>query len=464
MKDNKVAILTTFYEVDEAYSLCGVVEDQIRMFVDNGYKIKVIVDQAFKSPGGYWSHPNVTYGYTPPVQRSNDGILNENWRQECDDMFLCLSQELEGYKTVITHDITLQPAHLIWNVATRRLAEQNEELFWLHWSHSPTSPAVTCNIPEISNIISQKFPHSYMCYPNDWDRKRVALNYGVELDEVKCVHHSSDIASLLMGDEIDLSQYEMNDEDRKKLDRKMNYPIRLAKELIEEFDILSKDVISIYPCRLDRGKQPEWNIKTMAAIKRTGRSVCLIIADFHSTGGDKVVYREEMKRIGRSLGLGPDELIFMSEWREETHYSVPKQTIMHLKKISDFHMHPSNTETYSLVVQESMITRNFCILNHQLPVMRDIYGSANVLYEPFGSTVDIMTGENGSTNINVTNEELHFGNLAMKIIYFLENNPVLSQFRFIRQKRSKKYIFKNELEPLLFVTKLGKPSFGTKPV
>lgn len=419
------------------------------MFVDNGYKIKILVDEQFKSPGGYWSHPNVTYGYTPMVERSNEGILKENWQEQTESFYQSLKKELEGYKVCLTHDVVLQPAHLIHNIAARRLADERNDLRWLHWSHSATAPQVRCSDDGARKLIQRKFPNSFMCYPNDWDRKRVALNYGYELDEVKCIHHPSDFLSLLWGDEIDLS--EIQDEAvRNKLDKQINYPLRLSKALVNEFDILNADVISVYPCRLDRGKQPEWNIRTMAKIKETGRSVKMIIFDFHSTGGDKVVYKDELERIGKQWGLTDKELIFVSKWREETHLHVPRQMIMNLKKIADFHMHPSTSETYSLVVQESMACRNLCILNHHTPYMRDIYGSKNILHEPMGSAVNSLMGEDGSTSLNIHNEQKHFENLAGKIIYMLENDPVLNQWRFIRKNRNLNFVFKQELEPLLF--------------
>jgi hypothetical protein len=447
MKENKIAILTTFYDYDNAYSLCLCVEDQLRMFLDNGYKIKILVDEAFKSPGGYWSHENLSYGFLPAVARSNEGEMPENWKEQVSKLKSSLKTELEGYQTVITHDVVLQPAHILFNVAARQVADELD-LRWLHWSHSPTAPQVLCNIPEISKLIEPKFPNSLYCYPNDWDRKRVARNYGCELDEVKCVHHPSDFISLLCGDAEDFNEKGLK-------------AWKLTKDLVDEFDILSADVISAYPCRLDRGKQPEFNIKTMASIKKLGRTVRMIIFDFHSTGGDKVTYRDELKQIGKKWGLTEKELIFISEWKPETHYNVPRAMIMNLKKMSDFHMHPSNTETYSLVVQESMATKNFCVLNYHLPVMADIYGIKNCLYEPFGASVNVLDGENGTTNLNIENEEAHFTNLANKILYFVENNPVLNQWRFIRQKRGIQYIFEQELQPLLSAEKLGKARYGT---
>lgn len=437
MKNDSVAILTSFYDYDCGYSLINCVEDQLRMFVENDYKIKLLVDKAFRNPGGYWAHPNITYGFLPPVQRSNEGQLNDNWKAETEALYQALKTELEGYKVVLSHDLVLQPAELIYNYAARRLAEERSDLRWLNWCHSPTQPHLSCNIPEISSMIDKKFPNSFICYPNDWDRKRVAMNHNLELDEVKCVHHPSDFVSLICGDDDDMSEKGLKS-------------LKLTKDLVKEFDILNADVISVYPCRLDRGKQPEFNIKTMAEIKKTGRSVRMVLFDFHSTGGDKITYKDELQRIGNEWGLTDKELIFISKWRPETAYNVPRKFIMNMKLLSDFCMHPSNTETYSLVVQEAMMAKNFCVLNHHLPVMRDIYGSKNMLFEPFGATVDALTGENGSTSLNIHDEHLHFSNLAKKILYFLEENPVLAQWRFIRKYRSLQYVFKQELEPLLY--------------
>jgi hypothetical protein len=176
----------------------------------------------------------------------------------------------------------------------------------------------------------------------------------------------------------------------------------------------------------------------------------MVVCDFHSTGGDKVAYREDLKRTARAWGLTEQECTFISEWRPDTNLHIPREMVMNLKKIADFHMHPSTSETYSLVVQESIAWRNFCVLNHHTPYMRDIWGSKNVLHEPMSSAVNALTAEDGSTTLNINNEEKHFENLANKILYFIENNPVINEWRFIRQKRNHEYIFRHELEPLLY--------------
>lgn len=454
IKDNGVAIFTTFYQIDPAYSLCNVVEDQLKMFTMHGYKIKVLVDEGLDESKlrGVWKHPNVTICKFLTVDRSNEGILPSDFHEQANKLYEQIKEILKDVKTVIAHDVILQPAHIIHNLACRRLAQERLDLSWIHWAHSSTAPQVKCSDPTVSNVIGQKFPNSIAAYPNDWDRARVARNWGYEMNEVKTVHHPSDFVELMFGKEIDLEEYpSLSEEDKQKLDKDFNYSLRLSKDLVEEFDLLSADVISAYPCRLDRGKQPEFLIKTMAKMKDLGRDVRCILFDFHSTGDDKVVFKEELQRIGMEWGLTPKELIFISKWREETSLSVPREVVMNIKKISDFHMHPSTSETYSLVVQESMAWKNFCVLNHHTPYMRDIYGSKNVLHVEFGSAVNILTGEDGSTNVSIYDEPQHFENLANKILYFIEEaNPVIAQWRMIRQTKNLKYIFRRQLEPLLY--------------
>jgi hypothetical protein len=165
-----------------------------------------------------------------------------------------------------------------------------------------------------------------------------------------------------------------------------------------------------------------------------------------------------LKQTAEKWGLvDKDDILWISEWREETLYHAPREMVKDMKLLSELCIHPSTSETYSLVVQESMLAKNFCLLNHHFPAMRDIYGSRNVLYEPFGGAVNALDMDNGSTNLHISNEQTHFDNLANKVRYFLENDWAVAQFRFVRKFRNTDYIFKHELEPLLYFKGVDKP-------
>ena len=435
LKDYGICIVTGFYTLDPSYSLVRIAEEQIKMLTQSGYKIKVIVERGLPDTElvGAWADSNVRIERIPPFNRDNDGMILDNYQKDVNELHEALREILKGVKVVLTHDLIAMPAEILLNLAMRKVAEERPDIRFLHMIHSATSPSIRCSDENIRAIIQQNFPNSLILYPNNWDRKRVAINYHCPLDNVICVHHPIDIPEYLGFHE-------------------------LTKELVREKDLLNADVLAVYPARLDRGKQVEYPIKIFAAIKRTGRSVRLVVMDFSSTGGDKVIYRDELKRLAREEGLDDKEITFMSEWRSETNLHSPRQVVRDLMLISNLYIHSSTSETFSLTSQEAIICKNFLVLNHHFPPMRDIYGSKNILYEPFGSAVNSLDGEDGSTIINIQNPKLHFENIANRINYFIDNNPVLDEHRFIRQHRNLEYVFKKELEPLFFCQEL-KPLF-----
>jgi len=422
----KVSIFSTFYSVDRAYSLTNVVEEQIKMFVNCGYKINVIVTENFK-PDGYFSHEGVTLKFIPDVPRSNDGILPADYEKQVEKVEKVLAEVLEDTDVCITHDVIYQPAHIIFNLAARNVARERKDLRWLHWIHSATSPAIRCSDPIASGIIQQKFPNSFVCYPNSGDIPRVARNFKYEEDEVKRVHHSTDIPDYLNF-----------------------HP--LSKQIYREKRFTDADVIAVYPIRLDRGKQVEHVIKTLGAIKRIGRNVKGLLMDFHSASqdpkDDKFKYRISLKEEIKNQDLEND-VFFTTELDESLKHGCPREMVKDFMLASNFYMHPSTSETYSLVVQEAIICKNFILLNKDFPPIRSVYGDTP-LYKQFSSAIDALSGLDGSTITKHENENNWYEDLAKAICYYLENNPVLALNTKVRKERNPEYIFRMELEPLLY--------------
>ena len=191
------------------------------------------------------------------------------------------------------------------------------------------------------------------------------------------------------------------------------------------------------------------NIKTAAGIKRNNRSVRLIVADFHSTGGDKVTYRNELKSMAITEGLNDFDVIFTSDFRPETKLSCPREMMRDLFLLSNVYIHPSVSETYSLTTQEAALCGNLLILNYDFPPMLSIYGP-NALYYKFSSNLDVLSGLDGVTTTKYDNEKGYFDDLAMSIIYQVENNRVLAMKDKTRKERNIDVVFKKYLEPLFF--------------
>ena len=83
MQPLNVAIFTSFSDFQKAYSLNIIVQDQIKMFLRNGYKPVVIVSDPFEAPEGtIYNDPNVTIRKIPMVPVSNDVSKDETFDED----------------------------------------------------------------------------------------------------------------------------------------------------------------------------------------------------------------------------------------------------------------------------------------------------------------------------------------------------------------------------------------------
>ena len=431
----QIIIFTTFSEVSEAYSLNRVVQDQIKMFLRNGYKPTVIVQEGFQPKQMYEQVDLVTI---PLVACHNEIKKDPTFDEDVDKIETKLREIITDNSVILTHDVIYQPAALKHNFAARRVAKDSKAK-WLHWIHSATSP-VSLNALQpyfddmYLELIRSPFPNSQYIFFNDYSKPRIAEEFGVSIELVKTVNHPTDVCGFLgISPEV--------------------------QEIVDKYKILSVDAICTYPIRLDRGKQVEYVIRTMARIKDFDRSVRVIIVDFHSTGGDKVTYRDELKQIGIDAGLNAGELIFTSEQREDWNVEIPNQCIRDFQLLSNVFIMPSKSESYSLITQEAGLTKQVVVLNFDFLPFRDIFGE-NAIYRKYSSNIDIMSGMGGNTYtnygpVNVSDEErkkyekdYHFETAAMIVNRLM--HPEMALSIKLRKERNLDAVFKNQLEPLFY--------------
>jgi len=427
----KVAIQTTFTSHDTTYSLCIVVAEQIRMLVANGYKPVVIVKEGFRIEDVY-ALPGVEVRYIPVVPCSNyiNESIDATFKEDVEKLKKAVIENLKDVEVVFTHDLIYQPESLKLNFACRKAVEEDEHMKkvrWLHWIHSATSPYTLGK--ELSQgdayfeAVSKKFPNSFVVFPNAYSIPRVARNFGYEEDEVKVVHHSTNLPGYCGWD-------------------------GLVTQLVMEKNMLSADAIAVYPIRLDRGKQVEVVIKTMAQLKKLDYIVRVIIVDFHSTGGDKVTYREDLKKLAVDWGLNDYDITFTSEYHESWRVNVPRKVVHDLFELSNVFIMPSQSETYSLITQEAGLCGNILMLNHDFAPFRDIYGK-DAIYKQFSSNMG-FDGLDGDIKTTYSDEKGYFHDCAMRLKYEIENNMVLAMQRKLRKERNPMAVFKTQLEPLLY--------------
>ncbi len=392
------------------------------MLLENGYQPVAVVDESFK-PERVWQ--DVELRRIPPPKERKNHI--EFYPQLDDDIVKtkrALNEALVDADVIITHDLIYQCAMLPLNYAARWWQQDNPTPVWLNWVHSATpSPVWTTQDPKLDKL-QRHMPNSKICYPNAWDVPRVQRAYRCGPGDVAVVPHPTNIVEYLGFQDI-------------------------TKRLVRERDLLSADVILVYPVRLDRGKQVEYVMRTAKGLKDFGKSVRVVCVDFHSTGDDKVVYREDLKTLGIDLGFNEVELTFTSEFDKSLHLRAPREVVRDLMLLCNVFVMPSVSETYSLIAQEAGLCGAFLVLNRDFPPMRSIYGEQAAYYQ-FGSAVNALTGEEGATTTTYENIDDFFRAVAGRIAYELEYNPVLAQRTRIRKERNPQHVFKKYIEPLFY--------------
>lgn len=442
----KVAIFTNFFEYDEAYSLIRVANDQIKMLVKNGYKPKVIVSESF-TPKSAFAYPEVEICKLPNVPCHNEVKKDETFDSDVFNISTKLLEYLKDVDVCITQDIVYKPSELKYQMAARAIVDKLPGIKWLHWINSATPP-ITLNslmgifTDQYLKLMEKPFPNSYYVFFNDISKEIVARNFSTDVKNVRIVHHPSDLDEL----------YGVNDPQ--------------LKSFIEKRGIYSADAICVYPIRLDRGKQVEHVIKTMAMVKSFDLSVRCIVVDFHSTGGDKVTYRDELKNIGIDYGLSPIELAFTSEFCDEWNVRVSHENVLALMRMSNVFIMPSVSESYSYITQEAALAKNIIVLNQDFPPFRDMFGD-KAIFRKYSSNWDLLAGYNeamgegrhsstgyGPANISDQERKYHEKNYhretAGMIVDRLRNDIAMAMQIRIRKGRNLDYIFKHELEPLFY--------------
>jgi glycosyltransferase involved in cell wall biosynthesis len=306
-----------------------------------------------------------------------------------------MRQTMGDVNVVLSHDLIYQPNMWKQHVAARRLAAERPDLRWLHWVHSATNLNAANRTGGFRRELSGPFPNSKIVAFHAEEINRKGSMYGYERDQVLVIPNSIDFTADF-------------------------HPA--ARQLVESANLMKADLILIYPCRLDSGKQPHILIEIGAALREAGYDTRVVFCDFHSKDGDKAAYRDRLKQ------KGGDFTYFTSDLEGEENgapysYCIPHQAVMDLMRLADFLVHPSMSESGPLTIPEAMFARCGLVLNFDLPVFRqwDEYA----LMGKFSSGIDALTGGIGETTTTYANREEYMRHIAAGVVYLSEHNPVL---------------------------------------
>jgi len=393
----KIAILTDLLNYDPAYSICGAVKNQLLMLQMRGYNPVLVVKNGYDDSFRQYGNPKII----EINQGKCDNVvkIDNDTESEIEHIYNELMTTIPGFDAIVTNDLIYQPAMWKMHVAARRFAIENPDIKWLHLVHSATKMDVIRQAGKYQKELLGKFPHSTLAVFDNEEKIRKAGLYGYEVDETAIVPNTLDITE---------------------------YYEPLTKKVIADNKLWQADMIAVYPCRLDRGKQPHIVIEIFEQLNEMGFYAPVVVADFHSTGGDKKTYRDELRQMA---GI-KTPVIFMSDYAP---YHVPHKVIRELFEYGDILVHPSRSETDSIVAIEAAWARCGLVLNMDL---RPFHQWQELVWGKFSANIDITTGLLGTTETNYADRKMYMKNIANQIVYHMSNNPVLAGHVRVRQVKS----------------------------
>jgi len=426
-KKRKLAVLACLSSFNSSYSVAGVVEDQLNMLHKFGEELIFITTDDFTDQ--HLVPDGVEIRYYPRYHGTLDPDTIDllEFEKYVFETSSILKNKLIDCTHVIQHDLLFLHGFVWVNWVIRQCADLLPKLKWFHWQHSAPSPKPEiCEYPYIGCY--KGMANSKFIYLNRTDIPGVAQRYDIPENQIAIVHNFIDFQRLFKF-----------------------HPLSL--EILEKYDLLDADTICVYPTRLTEAKQIDKVIKLLEQLKRV-QKVRLIICNSWSNAQDQ---KDLMTKLKTDSSLTEIELIFTStissEWCKENNLNielgVPREVIFDLMRIGDLFILPSIAECCSVIMLEAAANKNLIILNDDLWSLQEFGGqklddgkSTRAMYLEFGSGTRPILNYNPSP-------EAWFEEKAVSIYNYQNQNQAIGFFKFVRKRHNPKWIYFNELKPLL---------------
>ncbi|WP_243711680.1 glycosyltransferase [Paenibacillus sp. BK033] len=417
-----------FNGLSKTYSLVSVVEEHLHMLLGGGVDVKVLVSQDCPDSERYgvysderieWVkitnrlHGNQIHwmDYTQPT-----GRVHPSFFQEAEVIADSLHEALLDVDVVFLHDILYQGWHLVHNIAVRHVQARLPRLRFLAMTHS--YPAVRPQ--RMDWPLSARFsplPNTTYLYPAESGLAALAEQYMVPIEQCRAIPNSLNLFGG-MGEEV--------------------------RRLGTRTDLLSPDILAVYPGRLTTGKQLEKAAALLGAIGlASGKRVKMIFCDFPSLDIEPAAYKRRIRSEGELYGLGGENLVFTSEqgWPD----GFPHSGVMDLFTLSNLFICTSYSESFGLIVLEAASRGNMLVLNQAVPALEELGSRLHAYFMRWnarGFGVDTRESYHPS-------EEAYLLEHAERIAGLMAINPVLQAKTLIRRQYNPMWIWENRLKPLI---------------
>jgi len=424
----KVAILTMFSNLDKTYSLVNVVAEHLTMLLAADIKTKVLVCEGCPDSdrtGIYaderleWEKITNTlegrqitwYDYCQPC-----GEVHSTFFQEADVIAKDLIEKLSDVNVCIMHDIHFQGWHLIHNVALRKAQEALLQVKFIAFTHSaPFNRPKNPEWPFSARYIPM--PKTTYIFPSQAGIPHLAKQYNVAEGKCRVINNSLNLLSH-MGDDV--------------------------CKISQKIDILSPDILIIYPTRLTQGKRLEKVAALAGAIKKTSElKVKVIYCDFPSADIKQEIYKALISTTGCSFGLNENDIHFTTDLGYPQGF--PRQGVMDLFGLSNLFVFPSYSEAFPLIVLEAASRGNFLVVNEAVPALEEIGKSIHAYFMRW----DARNFGYDTQEKYLPSEQAYLEEHATRIVNLMRENAVLYAKTLVRQRYTPQWIWENQLKPLL---------------
>lgn len=426
----KVGILTMFSDLDTTYSLVNVVAEQLRMLLDADIQVKLLVCENCPQSSRYGVYLDDRIQWVEVLNSINgkqiqwfdydkpSGKVHDSFFDEANIIAEDLVKKLSDVDVCILHDILYQGWHLIHNVAVRKAQEQLPKTRFISFSHS----APVNRPPNPQWPFSARFtpmPHTIYISLTYAGISALAKQYDIPEGRCRVINNSFDLLA------------HVNDE---------------VKVVAREIDLLSPDILIIYPGRLTPGKKFDKVAAFAGAIKnKTERSVKVVFCDFPSGDVTPLTYKAAVKLIGMQFGLDMNDMTFTTDIGYPNGF--PRKGVLELFGLSNLFVSPSYSEAFPLTVLEAASKGNFLVLNQAVPSLEEVGKQLNAYFMRW----DARNYGFDTKETYHPSEQAYLEEHAEVIVRTMRENPVIKSKTMVRQRYSPKWIWKNQFEPLLEV-------------
>jgi len=425
----KVAILTMFNGLSNTYSLVNVVAEHLKMLLDAGITPKVLVCQDCPDSERQGIFADERLEWVKITNRLHDkqihwhdysqpdGEVHKTFFEEAEAIADDLEANLKDADVCIMHDIHYQGWHLVHNVAIRKVQERLPELKFIAVTHSAPANRPPLNPQYPFSCRYTPMPNTTYVYPTYSGIPALAKQYNVPEGKCSVIYNSLDQISL-MSEEV--------------------------KKVHKEVDLLSPDILIVYPGRLTTGKKFEKVAALAGAIKKKAElTVRVVFCDFECMDIKPALYKAAIRKIGYASGLDKKDIAFTSDLGYPQGF--PRKAVFELFTLSNLFICPSYSESFGLTVLEAASRGNFLVLNEAVPALEEVGKTLKAYFMRWDArNFGFDTKESYKPS-----EQAYYEEHALKIVNLIRDNPVLHSKTIARQKFSPQWIWYNQLQPLL---------------